>query len=70
MTDERMLGTGRMNETGNTATITMPKEAVDLWNLNKNGLDVVWFTDGDRLFAVRKNAVCVSETGEEADGDD
>jgi hypothetical protein len=69
MTDEWMLGTGRMNETGNTATITMPKESLDLWNLDRNGLDVVWFTDGIRLFAVPKSAVCVSPkpTGEEAE---
>jgi len=67
---ERMLGTGRMNETGNTATITMPKEAVDLWNLGENGLDVVWFTDGTRLFAVPKDAVCVGGTNCSEEGDD
>ena len=66
---ERMLGTGRMNETGGAATITMPKEATDLWNLDENGLDVVWFKDNTRLFAVPKSAVCVSRnpTGEEAE---
>jgi hypothetical protein len=54
-----MVGTGRMNKTGGTATITMPKECLELWNLDQNGLDVVWFTDGTRLFAVPKSEVGV-----------
>jgi len=56
---ERMVGTGRMNKTGGTATVTMPKECLELWDLDENGLDVVWFTDGTRLFAVPKTEVCI-----------
>lgn len=58
---ERMLGTGRMNKTGGTATITMPKEAVELWEPGDDGIDMVWFTDGTRLFAVPKDDVTVKE---------
>jgi hypothetical protein len=58
---EEMIGTGRMNQTGGTATITMPKEAVEMWNLDENGFDVVWFTDGTRFFAVRKQDVFVND---------
>lgn len=61
MSDERMVGTGRMNRTGGTATITMPKKALDLWDPEENGLDMVWFTDGTRLFAVPKEDVTVDE---------
>jgi hypothetical protein len=50
-----------MNQTGATATITMPKEALDLWDLDENGLDVVWFFDGARLFAVPKSSVGVTD---------
>lgn len=57
MTDERMLGTGRMNQTGGAATITMPKAAVEQWGVDDNGLDVVWFTDGTRVYAVPQDAV-------------
>lgn len=56
----RMLGTGRMNRTGGTATITMPKEALEEWDPGENGADMVWFTDGTRLFAVRKSDVGVA----------
>lgn len=56
---EEMLGTGRMNRTGNTATITMPKAALEEWDPGENGQDVVWFTDGTRLFAVRQDDVGV-----------
>lgn len=58
---EEMLGTGRMNLSGSTATITMPKKAVELWDLDENGLDVVWFHDGTRFFAVRQQDVKVDE---------
>lgn len=50
-----------MNQTGNTATITMPKKAVELWDLDENGLDVVWFYDGTRMFAVPQSEVSVSD---------
>lgn len=58
---EEMLGTGRMNRTGGTATITMPKEALELWDPGDDGLDMVWFTDETRLFAVPKEQVKVDE---------
>jgi len=60
-TDETMIGTGRMNRTGGTATITMPKDAVDEWDLDENGLDVVWFYDGKRMFAVPQSEVSVTQ---------
>jgi hypothetical protein len=60
MSDERMLGTGRMNHTGGSATITMPKEALELWEPGDDGVDMVWFTDGTRLFAVPKADVEVA----------
>jgi len=59
MNGEKMPGTGRMNETGNAATITMPKEAKEWFDPGENGLDMVWFTDGTRLFAVPKSKVGV-----------
>ena len=66
MTDkEDMLGTGRMNRTGGTATITMPKAALEVWEPGENGLDMVWFTDGTRLFAVPKSEVGVSQADPE-----
>lgn len=55
-----MLGTGRMNRSGGAATITMPTEAVEHWEPGDDGLDMVWFTDGTRLFAVPKADVEVS----------
>jgi len=55
-----MLGTGRMNRTGGSATVTMPKVALELWEAGDNGVDIVWFTDGTRLFAVPKADVEVS----------
>lgn len=58
---EEMVGTGRMNLTGGSATVTMPKDAVELWDIDENGLDVVWFTDGTRLFAVPRGSVGVGE---------
>jgi len=60
MSDERMLGTGRMNRTGGTATVTMPKEALELWEPAEAAFDMVWFTDGTRLFAVPKCDVGVA----------
>jgi len=59
-TDETMIGTGRMNRTGGTATITMPKDAVEEWDLDENGLDVVWFYDGQRMFVVPQSEVTVN----------
>ena len=59
MTNERMVGTGRANLTGGAATITMPKTVVELWDIDENGRDVVWFTDGTRLFAVPQDEVTV-----------
>jgi hypothetical protein len=59
MSEERMLGTGRMNRTGGSATITMPKEALELWEPGDDGIDMIWFTDGNRLFAVPKADVGV-----------
>jgi len=56
-----MIGTGRMNLTGGTATITMPKKALDKWDIDDSGLDVVWFYDGTRFFAVRQSDVVVTE---------
>lgn len=49
---EEMIGTGRMNRTGGSATITMPKHVADEWNVEENGLDVAWFQRGSRFFAV------------------
>lgn len=49
---EEMVGTGRMNLTGGSATITMPKDVADEWDVDENGLDVAWFQEGGRLFAV------------------
>jgi hypothetical protein len=60
MPDDQMLGTGRMNRTGGAATITMPKEAVEEYDIGENGIDVVWFSDGTRLFAVPKSEVGVT----------
>jgi len=64
MPSEQMLGTGRMNRTGATATITMPKEALEHWDPGEDGVDMVWFTDGTRLFAVPKADVCVADGGD------
>lgn len=61
MPDEQMLGTGRMNHTGGAATITMPKEAVEEYDVGENGRDVVWFFDGNRVFAVPKSKVGVAD---------
>lgn len=54
---ERMVGTGRINQTGGAGTITMPKDVLALWDVDENGKDVVWFTDDKRLYAVPKERV-------------
>lgn len=59
--EELMLGTGRMNLTGGTATITMPKTVLDLWDIEEHGKDMVWFTDGTRLFATKRKDVSVND---------
>lgn len=61
MTDETMLGTGRINQTGGSATITMPKVVLDKWEIDENGADVVWFADGDKLYAVPRSLVTMEE---------
>lgn len=59
----RMVGSGRANLTGGAATITMPQEVVEKWDIDENGKDVVWFEDGPRLFAVPRSAVTVHDGG-------
>jgi len=61
MTDEEMIGTGRLNKTGGSATITMPAEVLSRWDVDENGKDIVWFDDGMRLYAVPQEQVWVSE---------
>jgi len=58
---ERMVGTGRVNKTGGAGTITLPKDVLELWDIDENGRDVVWFTNGSRLYAVPKTEVTASE---------
>jgi len=58
---ERMVGTGRVNKTGGAGTITLPKDVLELWDIDENGKDVVWFTDNSRLYAVPKTRVSVDE---------
>lgn len=56
--DFRFAGTGRANFTGGGATVTVPKDAaVDVFDLNSDGVDVAYFTDGDRLILTKKEDV-------------
>lgn len=57
--DWTMIGTGRVNKTGGSATVTMPSDVVEMLELESGGKTVVWFRDGKRLFAVPKSEVSV-----------
>lgn len=46
----RMIGTGRLNASGGAGTLTVPKAVRDKYGVTQgDGIDVVYFEDGDRL---------------------
>jgi hypothetical protein len=38
----RLIGTGRMNRSGGTGTLTIPKDLADRFDLDVEGVDVVY----------------------------
>ena len=38
----RLIGTGRMNRSGGTGTLTIPKDIADEFELDSDGVDVVY----------------------------
>jgi len=43
----RMLGTGRMNRSGNAGTLTVPADFADRFDLDEDGVDVVYIEPDD-----------------------
>jgi len=44
----RLIGTGRMNRAGGTGTLTIPKDIAHRFDLDVDGVDVVYLEhDGD-----------------------
>lgn len=44
----RLIGTGRMNQSGGTGTLTVPKDIAGKFDLDVDGVDVVYLEkDGD-----------------------
>lgn len=39
----RLIGTGRMNRSGGTGTLTIPKDIAERFDLGADGVDVVYF---------------------------
>jgi hypothetical protein len=54
---ERFIGTGRANLTGGTATITTPKEVVELLDIGEDGRDLVYFEDEGKIILVPSEEV-------------
>jgi len=50
----RLIGTARMNESGATGTITVPKDLVDRFNLDAAGVDVVYLENDDGDVILRR----------------
>lgn len=43
----KLLGTGRMNRSGATGTLTVPGDLAHRFDLDADGVDVVYFETGD-----------------------
>ena len=43
----RLLGTGRMNRSGGTGTLTVPADFADRFDLDSGGVDVVYLETDD-----------------------
>ena len=43
----RLIGTGRMNRSGGTGTLTIPKDLADRFDLDSAGVDVVYLETED-----------------------
>jgi len=41
----RLIGTGRMNQSGGTGTLTVPKDLAGKFDLDVDGVDVVYLED-------------------------
>jgi len=55
-------GTGRANFTGGGATVTVPKDAaVDVFDLDDDGVGVAYFVDGDKLVMVPRDNVAIDD---------
>lgn len=57
MSDAEMLGTGKMNRVGGSGTVTIPKDALDKYEVGDESEGVAWFEDGDKLYLVPKTRV-------------
>jgi hypothetical protein len=44
----RMIGTGRMNRSGGSGTLTVPVELADEFDLDNDGVDVIYVDDEDQ----------------------
>lgn len=55
-------GTGRANFTGGGATVTVPKDAaVEVFDLDGDGVDVAYFVENGRLIMVSKEKVAIND---------
>jgi len=55
-------GTGRANFTGGGATVTVPKDAaIEVFDLDGDGVDVAYFVDGEKLVMVPRESVAIDE---------
>ena len=43
----RLIGTGRMNRSGSTGTLTIPKDIAERFDLDTDGVDVVYLETDD-----------------------
>ena len=43
----RLLGTGRMNRSGNAGTLTVPADFADRFDIDADGVDVVYLDTDD-----------------------
>lgn len=55
-----MVGTSRMNSTGNAGTLTLPKHVVNPW-MDKYGRDYAVFTKGSKIMFVPRDEVDIDE---------
>jgi len=53
----RLIGTGRMNRSGGTGTLTIPKDLADRFDLDTDGVDVVYIDTDDGVLLKRADEV-------------
>ena len=56
---ERFVGTGRANLTGGTATVTTPKEVVEILDIGEDGRDLAYFEEDGKIILVHQSEVAL-----------